>query len=205
MADGTVAADAIDLQSGSTVEITKGTLGKTGATITVGKDATLQSKGAAQNDANLDGTLSVAGTLDVGDQKHLTLKGAAEFQSGSTFVSSGTTILTNGATIDNSTTLTVGSASDIRIGDATLTLSSANLKKLLGGAKVQSMSDKHAVIALNDETTAEKALDLVGTSIIGDSDGAVSAKLVKQGDGSVTVKGGYAKYAGENKLMARMA
>ena len=201
MADGTVAADAIDLQSGSTVEITKGTLGKAGATITVGKDATLQSKGAAQNDANLDGNLSVAGTLDVTDQKHLTLKGSAEFLSGSTFISSGTTILTNGGTIDNGATLTVGTGSDIRIGDATLTLSSANLAKLLSGTKVQGMSEKKAVIVLNDETSAEKALDLATTTIIGASDGAVNAKLAKQGtNGTLTVQAGYAKYAGENKI-----
>ena len=202
MAEGVVSAGKISLESGSTVEITKGTLGKTGATITVGKDATLQSKSTTQNDANLDGKLSVAGTLDVGDQKHLTIKGAAEFQSGSTFISSGTTILTNGATIDDKATLTVGAASDIRIGeDATLTLSSTNLKTLLGGAtaKVQSMTDKHAVVQLNDTTTKETPLDLAKTSII--SSGVVSDKLAKQGtSGTLTVQGGYAQYAGENKI-----
>ncbi|WP_027940509.1 autotransporter domain-containing protein [Anaerobiospirillum succiniciproducens] len=205
MAAGVVSAGKISLQSGSTVEITKGTLGKTGATITVGKDATLQSKSTTQNDANLDGKLSVAGTLDVGDQKHLTIKGAAEFQSGSTFISSGTTILAEGGTIHDNATLTVGAASDIRIGEATLTLSSANLKKLLGGAtaKVESMSDKHAVVQLSDETTAEKALDLATTDIIGASDGAVSAKLAKQGNGSLTVKTDYAKYAGANEIVGQ--
>ena len=199
MAEGVVSAGKISLESGSTVEITKGTLGKTGATITVGKDATLQSKGAAQNNANLDGKLSVAGTLDVGDQKHLTIKGAAEFQSGSTFISSGTTILTNGATIDDNATLTVGTGSDIRIGDATLTLSAASLDKLLAGKNVQSMSEKKAVVQLNDVTAKDKPLDLAKTKII--SSGVVSDKLAKQGtNGSLTVQGGYANYAGENKI-----
>ena len=69
MADGTVAADAIDLQSGSTVEITKGTLGKTGATITVGRDATLDSKLGAQGDGKVVGALNVEGTVNVADTK----------------------------------------------------------------------------------------------------------------------------------------
>ena len=202
MADGTVAAAAIDLQSGSTVEITKGTLGKTGATITVGKDATLDSKLAAQNDGKVVGALNVEGTVTVAQGKFLTVEGVADFKSGSTFTNSGTTILPNGGTIDNGATLTVDAGSEIRIGGATLTLSSANLKKILGG-NVKSMQDQHAVIALNDETTTEKALDLVGTSIIGDSDGAVSAKLAKQGNGSVTVKGDYAKYAGANEIIGQ--
>ena len=63
------------------------------------------------------------------------------------------------------------------------------------------MSDKKAVIALNDVTSAEKALDLATTTIIGAKDGVVSAKLAKQGtNGSLTVQGGYANYAGENKI-----
>ena len=203
MADGTVAADAIDLQSGSTVEITKGTLGKTGATITVGKDATLDSKLGAQGDGKVVGALNVEGTVNVADTKFLTIEGVADFKSGSTFTSSGTTILPNGGTIDNGATLTVGTGSEVRIGDATLTLSSENLKKLIGGKKIQSMQGKHAVIALNDETTKEKPLNLSGTSIIGDSDGNVSDKLAKQGNGSLTVKTDYAKYAGANEIVGQ--
>ena len=43
-------------------------------------------------------------------------------------------------------------------------------------------------------------LDLAKTLILGEDDGAVSTKLAKQGDGSLTVKADYAKYAGENKI-----
>ena len=201
MAEGTVAADAIDLQSGSTVEITKGTLGKTGATITVGKDATLDSKIGKQTDGKVVGALNVEGTVNVAQDKFLTVEGVADFKSGSTFTSSGTTLLAEGGTIHDNATLTVGAASDISIGEATLTLSSANLKKLLGGAKVQSMTDKKAVVQLNDTTTKENPLDLATTLILGAGDGAVSTKLAKQGtSGALTVKGDYAKYAGENKI-----
>ena len=199
MADGTVAADAIDLQSGSTVEITKGTLGKAGATITVGKDATLDSKIGAQGDGKVVGALNVEGTVNVGSSKFLTVEGVADFKSGSTFTSSGTTILPNGGAIDNGATLTVDTGSEIRIGGATLTLSSANLKKLITG-NVKSMQDQHAVIALNDETTKEKPLNLSGTSIIGDSDGNVSAKFAKQGSGTITIQGGYAEYKAANDI-----
>ena len=199
MADGTVAADAIDLQSGSTVEITKGTLGKTGATITVGKDATLDSKIAAQNDGKVVGALNVEGTVKVGSSQFLTVEGVADFKSGSTFTNSGTIILPNGGTIDNDATLTIDAGSEVRIGDATLTLSAASLDKLLAGKKVQSMDNKKAVVQLNDVTAKDKPLDLAKTSII--SSGVVSDKLAKQGNsGSLTVQGGYAQYAGENKI-----
>ena len=199
MAEGTVAADAINLQSGSTVEITKGTLGKTGATITVGKDATLDSKIAAQNDGKVVGALNVEGTVKVGSSQFLTVEGVADFKSGSTFTNSGTIILPNGGTIDNDATLTIDAGSEVRIGDATLTLSAASLDKLLAGKKVQSMDNKKAVVQLNDVTAKDKPLDLAKTSII--SSGVVSDKLAKQGNsGSLTVQGGYAQYAGENKI-----
>ena len=65
------------------------------------------------------------------------------------------------------------------------------------------MTGKHAVVQLNDVTAKDNPLNLVGTSIIGDSDGAVSTKLVKQSNGSLTVKTDYAKYAGENKIVGQ--
>ena len=100
----------------------------------------------------------------------------------------------------------VDATSDIRIGEgATLTLSSTNLKTLLGGAtaKVQSKTNEHAVVQLNDTTTKENPLNLVGTSIIGDSNGTVSNKLVAQGTGSLTVKTDYATYAGANEIVGQ--
>ncbi|MGN8852759.1 beta strand repeat-containing protein [Anaerobiospirillum succiniciproducens] len=199
MAEGVLSAGKISLESGSTVEITKGTLGKTGATITVGKDATLDSKINGQTEGKVVGALNVEGTVTAAQGKFLTVEGVADFKSGSTFTSSGTTILPNGGTIDNDATLTVDAGSEIHIGGATLTLSSANLKKILTG-NVKSMQDQHAVIALNDETTKEKPLNLSGTSIIGDDTGNVSAKFAKQGSGTITVQGGYAEYRAANDI-----
>ena len=202
LTDGDVSADSITLESGSVVDITKGSLGKAGNTITVPAGAKIDTQAAstAIDNAKVLGNLDISGTLNVGDGKGIKIEGVADFKSGSTFVTSGATILANGGSIDDNATLTVGTGSDIRIGDATLTLSSENLKKLIAG-KIKSMSDKHAVVQLNDETTAENALDLAKTDIIGASDGTVSANFVKQGNsGTLTVQGGYAQYAGENKI-----
>ena len=201
LTDGDVSADSITLESGSVVDITKGSLGKAGNTITVAAGAKIDTQATDNTNAKVLSNLDVSGTLNVDASKAIKIEGEANFLSGSTFVSKGVTVLAKGGSIDDKATLTVEAGSDIRIGDATLTLSSDNLKKLISGTKVQSMSDKKAVIALNDETSAEKALDLATTTIIGASDGVVSAKLVKQGtSGSLTVQGGYAKYAGENKI-----
>ena len=202
LTDGDVSADSMTLESGSVVDITKGSLGKADKTITIAAGAKIDTQATDNTQAKVLGNLDVSGTLNVANGKAIKIEGAADFQSGSTFVSSGTTVLAKGGSIDDKATLTVGTGSDIRIGEATLTLSSANLKKLLGGAtaKVQNMNDKHAVVQLNDTTTRENPLDLAKTLILGEDNGAVSTKLVKQGDGSLTVQGGYAQYAGENKI-----
>ena len=207
LTDGDVSADSITLESGSVVDITKGSFGKAGNTITVPAGAKIDTQAAstAIDNAKVLGNLDISGTLNVADGKGIKIEGVTNLKSGSTFVTSGATILANGGTIDNDAKLDVGANSDIRIGEANLTLSSANLKKLLGGAsaKVQNMTGKHAVVQLNDVTAKDNPLNLVGTSIIGDSDGAVSTKLVKQSNGSLTVKTDYAKYAGENKIVGQ--
>ena len=203
MADGLVAADSIKLEKGATVEITKGDLGKTDKTITVAKGAKIDTKAAstAIDNAKVLGNLEVSGTVNVDTSKGMKIEGVTNFLSGSTFVSKGATAFVKGGSIDDDATLTVEAGSDIRIGEATLTLSSANLKKLLSGTKVQSMTDKKAVVQLNDTTTKDNALNLATTDIIGADNGAVSTKLAKQGsNGALTVKGDYAKYAGENKI-----
>ena len=203
LTEGNVAADKVTLESGSEIDIVKGTLGKANQSLTVVAGATVKGDGTALNDAKVANNLIVEGTLDVVKTKNLTLEGTVEFKSGSAFSSSGTTILTKGATIDDDAKLTVDASSDIRIGNATLTLSTENLKKLLGGAKVQSKTNEHAVVQLNDTTTKENPLNLVGTSIISDSDGTVSDKLVAQGTGSLTVKTDYATYAGANEIVGQ--
>ena len=203
MAEGLVAADSIKLEKGATVEITKGDLGKADKTITVAKGAKIDTQAAstAIDNAKVLGNLEVSGTVNVDASKGMKIEGVADFLSGSTFVSKGATAFVKGGSIDDDATLTVEAGSDIRIGEATLTLSSANLKKLLSGTKVQSMTDKKAVVQLNDTTTRENPLDLAKTLILGEGDGAVSTKLAKQGsNGALTVKGDYAKYAGENKI-----
>ena len=201
LTDGDVSADSITLESGSVVDITKGSLGKAGNTITVPAGAKIDTQAASTSpdNAKVLGNLDISGTLNVADGKGIKIEGVTNLKSGSTFVTSGATILANGGTIDDNATLTVGTGSDVRIGDATLTLSAASLDKLLAGKKVQSMDNKKAVVQLNDVTAKDKPLDLAKTSII--SSGVVSDKLAKQGNsGSLTVQGGYAQYAGENKI-----
>ena len=181
LTDGDVTADSITLESGSVVDITKGSLGKAGNTITVPAGAKIDTQAAntAPDNAKVLGNLDISGTLNVANDKGIKIEGVTNLKSGSTFVTSGATILANGGSIDDKATLKVGTASDIRIGEATLTLSSTNLKTLLGGAtaKVQSKSNEHAVVQLTDKTTKEKPLDLATATIISTSDGTVIDKL----------------------------
>ena len=220
MTDGSVAASIINLKSGAAATVTKGTLGQSGATITVNKDATLTGAGAASGDAVVHGSVNVSGGTVTVAATHLKIDGPLAVNTGkvTTTAAGGSITVTGDAnfaadSLSNSGTLVLAGNSTFADGSVnakatggtlklggTATMSKATLESLLGGAEVGAVDSKNAVIDLSSETNAiELAGDAAAKGLFASGDGAVNAKL-KGNKGTLTLKGTEATFTAFNVL-----
>ena len=222
MTDGSVAASVINLKSGAAATVTKGTLGQSGATITVNKDATLTGAGADSSDAVVHGTVNVSGGTVTVAANHLkidgplavntgkvtttaaggsiTVTGNANFDAADSLSNSGTLVLAGNSTFAEGSVDAAATGGKVKFG-GTATMSKATLESLLGGAVVGAVDGKHAVIDLSSESGA---VALAGAStdpyIFNEDDGALNTKLSGGTGGSLTLKGKEATFTAFNVL-----
>ena len=217
---GKVESADISLASGSSAEITKGSLGKEGATITLVEGATIEGKGAdadaakvlsnvivsggtltsAATKLTLDGSLTVeSGEFKTDTAGEAKVNGVANLKGKNSFHNSGTAIFNSDVEFADGSVNAAGKGT-VKFG-ATATMSKATLETLIGGAEVGAVDGKHAVIDLSSESGA---VALAGASsdpyIFKNDDGTVNTKLSGGTGGSLTLKGKEATFTAHTEL-----